>query len=368
MVNENTKKVFEAVERAEREVRSAESQFDSDSRRVQRMADYTTIDIHNMSKAVEIIAAAKRATDDLYASYETIIRTLDMECKPYLELGISAAAIKAVAELMKEINEESSSLSNNATGSINGYSMGDLRTEHYMASIEARTIEKFWSASYSRTPEAAQEQKRKEEELAERRKRQAERAKLEAERRKKEEEEKKRQAELKAAEEKKIEQANAAAKLHMDKIADECEQKVEAYKKYLKEFIEKQRNAFKQQLDGKVNELKATVKELQEKEAQLGFFKMSEKKEIREEIKKLQARILKFQDPTVILNEINEMEEIANDAVEAYKSTLEEYMHQRFSDYKSTSKKKSKHTLMYTENPEVASKPIPMPVSAEEVF
>jgi hypothetical protein len=196
MNNENTQKVLDAVARAQREVDSAEARFEREGSRIQRMASYTTIDIYNMSKAVEIVADVKRTTDDLYTSYESIIRTLDMQCRPLLDLGVSADAIKKVADLMKKINEESSSLSSNATGSFNGYSMGDLRTEYYMASLEAKTIEKFWIAKYESTPECAEERKRREAAAAERRKRQAEQAKIEAERKKKEAEEKKRQAEM----------------------------------------------------------------------------------------------------------------------------------------------------------------------------
>ena len=367
MNKEYTQKVLAAVERAKREVRSAESIFESDSRRVQNMARYTTIDIHNMSKAVEILAAVKRTTDDLYTSYEIIIRSLDRECRPYLDLGISGDAIKKVAELMKTINRESSSLSSNATGTFNGLSMGDLRTEYYTASLEARTIEKFWSSQYSKTPEAEEERKRKEAELVERRKRQAEQAKREEERKKKEAEEKKRKAELQAAEEKRIESANAVAKAHMDNCEAECYKKIEDYKKSLQTFISHQQEKYKDEIDSKIKEIEKKIEELREQESRVsGFFKRSNKKEIAEEIRRMEARIVRFKDPTIISNEIDALNEQATVAVNKYEETIILYLSERFSDYKS--KKKSNKKLMFLENADMAKRSIPEPICVEDVF
>lgn len=368
MNNENTQKVLDAVARAQREVDSAEARFEREGSRIQRMASYTTIDIYNMSKAVEIVADVKRTTDDLYTSYESIIRTLDMQCRPLLDLGVSADAIKKVADLMKKINEESSSLSSNATGSFNGYSMGDLRTEYYMASLEAKTIEKFWIAKYESTPECAEERKRREAAAAERRKRQAEQAKIEAERKKKEAEEKKRQAELKAAEEKRIEEANAAAKIHMDKCVQDCQKKVADYKKDLKKYIETQRKKFEKEVSDKVAELKKEIKKQEEILSQLGVFKFSEKKQAKQEIKKLEARILKYQDPAIITSEISSMETVLDTAVEKYQKTIDDYLSKRFADYKSTKKKNNKKDLLYVENSEYAKKAFPTPVEPQKVF
>ena len=367
MNNEYTQKVLSAVERARREVRSEESAFESGRRSVEIMSRYTTIDIHNTSKAVEILVAAKRTTDELYTSYETIIRSLDRECRPYLNYEISGEAIKKVAELIRYINKESSDLSSNVTGTINGYSMGDLRTEHYMASIEAKIIEKFWADQYSKTPESVEERKRREAALAERRKRQAELAKLEEERKKKEAEEKKRKAELKAAEEKRIESANAIAKSHMDNCESECYKKIEDYKKSLQTFISHQQEKYKDEIDSKIKEIEKKIEELREQESRIsGFFKRSNKKEIADEIRRMEARIVRFKDPTIISNEIDALNEQATVAVNKYEETIILYLSERFSDYKS--KKKSNKKLMFLENADMAKRSIPEPICVEDVF
>ncbi len=363
-----TKKVYEAVERAERSVRSAESRFESAKSRIEIETRYTTIDISNLSKAVAIVADIKRTTDDLYTSYETIIRTLDMECRPYLDYGISGDAIKAVADLMKEINSESSGLSSNVTGTFNYSSMGDLRSEHYFASLEAKTIEKFWASKYEMTPEAAEERKRREAAAAERRRKQAERARLEEERRKKEEEEKKRKAELKAAEEKRVAKLNEAAKKHMLEIEKQCNKKKNEYKKVLDEFIEEKRKQFEREIQQKIEEIRKTIEDLKEQEAKLKFFKISEKSRINDEIQKLESRAQKFETTDIVNVEISAMRDRIPEILDKYQNELDSYMEKRFSDYNTSTKKKKKTDLLYVEKPEMADKPIPDAVKPENAF
>ena len=363
-----TQKVLDAVDRARRSVSSAESRFESAKSRIEIEARYTTINISNLSKAAEIVANIKRTTDDLYTSYETIIRTLDMECRPYLEFNVSGDAIKAVADLMKEINEESSSLSSNVTGTFNSSSMGDLRSEHYFASLEAKTIEKFWATKYSMTPEAEEERKRRDALIAERRRKAAEREKLEAERRKKEAEEKKRKAELKAEEEKRVAKLNEEAKKHMLQIEKQCNKKIAEYKKELDAFIEGKKQQFEGEIQQKIEELKKTIDDLKQQEAQLKAFKFSEKKRIKEELQKLEARVLKFEKTDIVNVEISAMRDKVPELVDKYQKKLDSYMAKRFSDYNNSTDKKSKTTLLYVEKPEMASKPIPDAEKPEKAF
>lgn len=155
-VQENTAKVNSIIRKAQKEVKSAEQQFAYEKKCIERKARYSTIDICNMSEVVTIVDAVKRITDELYASHEAIVRMVDMKCKPLLEKGIEVSDIKAVTDFIKKVNEESSGLTSNITGSLNGKSLGDIRTEHYVASLEAKTIEKFWAVQYSMISEATQ--------------------------------------------------------------------------------------------------------------------------------------------------------------------------------------------------------------------
>lgn len=155
-MQENTTKVNSIISKAKEKVESAERQFKHESRRIERKSRNSIIDIYNMSEAVAIVAAAKRATDELYTSYEAVVQIVDMQCRPLLQNGLEASAIKEVADFIKRINKESSELSSNVTGSFNGMALGDMRTEHYVASLESKTVEKFWDVQYSMTSEVTQ--------------------------------------------------------------------------------------------------------------------------------------------------------------------------------------------------------------------
>ena len=368
MNNDNTRKILNAVERAKREISSAESHFRSAKRSVESKANYTTINIYNMSAAVEIVAEAKRATDELYASYESIIRILDAECRPLLNESVSASAIKQVADLTRKINRESSSIKNNTTGSLNSYSLGDLRTEYYITSVEARTIEKFWASKVSPTyggiSSSTSYRERTFSDRVNRRELLAERE----EERKREAEKKQLQEKLKAEEEKRISEANEVAKKHMEKCTNECHEKLYEYEKRLKETVEKQRRYYQKEIDEKLAELNQAKEEKERKLLSLSVLKISEKKLIKQEIEKIEKRILKYKDPSVITSEIESMEMIAKNSVSEYKKEIQSYLSKRFKNYGSNVKCNSKTELLYTENEEMAQMPYPTPPDIETVF
>ena len=105
-MQENTTKVNSIISKAKEKVESAERQFKHESRRIERKSRNSIIDIYNMSEAVAIVAAAKRATDELYTSYEAVVQIVDMQCRPLLQNGLEASAIKEVADFIKRINNE----------------------------------------------------------------------------------------------------------------------------------------------------------------------------------------------------------------------------------------------------------------------
>ena len=154
----------------------------------------------------------------------------------------------------------------------------------------------------------------------------------------------------------------------MDNCVQECQKKVASYKRELKKFIETQKKEFEKELEEKIKELNRDIAAQQELLSQLGIFKFSEKNEAKKEIKKLEARILKYQDPTLISTEISSMEEKMEEAVEKYQETIEFYLNRRFSDYKTTKKKNPKKDLLYVENEECARAGCPSPVEVKKIF
>lgn len=364
--NEYTKKVLDAVSRAKSKVQSAERAFNSEKRSLEYEANYTTFNINNMSKAIDFVARIKRATDELYTDYESIVRFLDMECRPLLAYDVSAAAIKKVADLIKEINRDSSDLRSNITGTFFNDDLGDLRTEQYIASIEAKSIEKFWVNKYETTPEAKEEQKRKAAEMEKRRKLREKQAKEAEERRKKEAEERKRIEKEKAAEEKRIAEANATAKAYMDKCIRDGDDKVADFRKKLQNEIQNQRQLYQKEIDAEISKAQASIAEQQKKLSELGFFKLSEKNEAKKKIKILEMRILKYQNPLIISEEIDKMHKIAEKAISEYRKEIDRYLSRRFSDFNSTQSSKTK--LMYVENANMASQPYPSHKDIKKLF
>ena len=179
------------VEKAKSKGRSADREFDRRNRDIQRKASQS-IDLfggHATSRVVEIRSDARRACDDLYTAYQTLIPSLDAVCRPLLASNPSGLAIKAVADAIRYFNSESE-IESNFTASFNGQELGDAANSKYIPSISNKMIQRFWEEQYSATPYAkdAENRRRKEAEEA--------RVRREAER--------KRQEEARKAEEKRM--------------------------------------------------------------------------------------------------------------------------------------------------------------------
>lgn len=134
-------------------------------------------------QVVDIASAVREACDDLYVSYQSLIKSLDMECRPLLDQNPSTRAVCEVTELIKWLNSESK-IGSNFTASLNGSNLGDVASIKYIPSLENQMIQKFWESKLASMPGALTEQREyRERQLAERK------AEREAERRAKKEQE-----------------------------------------------------------------------------------------------------------------------------------------------------------------------------------
>lgn len=369
-IAENTKKMLEAVRSAERSVESAERWHDRECEFLNERASIGSFNIYSdydIERAAGIVRDAEKIDQDMWSACTSAVIDLDETCKPLYEKGVKADAIKEVADTMSEINAKVYQIQ----PTINANFLDVLSVTqkgYYAPSVDCVAIEKMWYDRYEKTPEAIEAKKRRQAAMEARRKREAERAKKAAEERKrKAEEEKLRKAEI-AAQEKKMQEENASAKAHMDKCAKECHAKVKAFKKTLDKVIEERRRDYEKQINDRVNETKKEIAGLYDKLATLGTFKFSQKKEIKKEIKKLDARIIKYQDPSIINAEINAMQEKAADAVGKYEKEVDDYLSKRFSDYKSTKGKNAKKDRLYVENSSYVNIPCPDYDNVEKVF
>lgn len=168
-----------AMDELQDQLDSAEGKFESDGRFLEIKAKYANC--NDMSVLGDIMAESRRITDELYASYEALIRAANSICKPLADEGVSPASLKRVVDFMKHINSECSTLGSNYSATVNDYSLGNIASTRYSPTAEARMIETNWNLLHSLHPQVAEEKKRAEEAAAKARAEREERERIERE-------------------------------------------------------------------------------------------------------------------------------------------------------------------------------------------
>ena len=72
-----------------------------------------------VSRVADIASSVRKACEELYASYQSLVLMLDQQCRPLLNQKPSTRAVKEVMEMIKWLNSESE-IGSNFSGSING--------------------------------------------------------------------------------------------------------------------------------------------------------------------------------------------------------------------------------------------------------
>ncbi len=168
-----------AMDELEAQLHAAERRFESDGSFLEIKSKYANC--NDMAVLGDILAESKRITDELYASYEALIRAANSICKPFADEGVTPSALERVVKFMKHINSECSTLGSNFNASVNDYSFGNIASTRYSPSAEARMIETNWKLLHSMHPLVAEETKRREEAAAKARAEREERERIERE-------------------------------------------------------------------------------------------------------------------------------------------------------------------------------------------
>ena len=345
---EATKTMLAEVEKARSKARSAESLFESRNRSIQMKASQT-IDIFGgdaTSRVVEIRSDARRACDDLYTSYQTLVGTLDGICRPLLSHSPGGQAIKAVSDYIRYLNDESE-IESNFTASFNGSSLGNVANSMYVPSIENKMIQRFWESQYSASPYAAEYEKRRRQEAEEARKRR--------------EDERKQREEARQAEEKRKAEEKASAKANMDKIVSEGKSRTANYKVSLKSQADQELKVVQQQIADKLKELNQRKSETESALASLNPFQGSKKAVLRRELQRLTLLIEKLSSPAIVENEKRKLRMITDDAANLYQQDMDSYLAARFPYWKNfgSAKRPGSNQNEYSEDPSAAQKAIP---------
>ncbi len=358
---DSSSRISEIVSRVRREARSAEREFDRRNNEIQRKASYS-IDLFGgtaTSQVVELASDARRACDELYASYQSLIQILDRECRPLLSSTTPGPAIREVADLIKWLNDESE-IENNFTASLNSYSLGQVASAKYVPRTESRMIQKFWESQYNMTPEAKDAERRREEA------RQRQRQRMEEERLRKEEE-KRRQEERRRQEEAERLLRDMQEKEYMEMILADAGKRVNNFLSALGQERQRQIDVLKTGLQDKLAEFRQEKQRLERELSSLGLLKGARKKALRQKILILELRIQKLKGESILSPEIQRIQELETNARTEYERTVETYLNQRFPN-RNAPKSKSGDQRRYYENPNFARIPIPEAPDPATVF
>ncbi len=155
-------KMLQAVASAKKSAQEAQQLFDKRDREIQRKAG-STINLFGgdaPDRVVEIAGDVRRACDDLYASYQTLVRILDEQCRPLLEQEPSAEVVYEVYSTIKWLNEESE-IKTQFTASLNSQSLGSVASGQYVPTMENKMIQQYWGSKFDQHPGAEQARQQK---------------------------------------------------------------------------------------------------------------------------------------------------------------------------------------------------------------
>lgn len=265
------------------------------------------------TQLLQMASDSKKASDDLYATYQSLVTVLDEQCRPLLS-GLTeekdAYAVKEVAETIKWLNEESE-IGNTFSASLNDSSLGDVAGVKYHPSMENKMIEKYWFGTLASMPGAKEaeaeylENKRREQEEIKQKQEEAIRVREEAKRRQEEE------ARLEAV---RREQTLQQDIIVLEKYYSEhkvWEDECTSIKRVREDLITERVKEIRIQLEEEANreiypEIEKIKKDIASQEkrqseaelklSSLGLFKLSEKKEQRGIIEEAENQIRQLRD------------------------------------------------------------------------
>lgn len=157
----NTEQIRNYLKYYKAEADDAERTFDQRSRYIQKISS-EKIDLsggYAISQTADIVKECQRTCEDLYASYQTIVKMVDEKCRPLLTDELETIAIKEVADFLQMLNDESE-IDNNFAASLNAAYHREIATVHFSPTIENRMIQKYWKSAYFERPDRVEAEKK----------------------------------------------------------------------------------------------------------------------------------------------------------------------------------------------------------------
>ena len=167
-----TTQILNYLEQIKKTVSAAERTYNREGQRVEWDSARTTSNLFgDTSAALELIVRARSITNAYYTALAGAGEALDAHCRPLLAQNPDASAIKAVADYLKYICDEISSMGTNFTASVNGRSYGNVASDRFAVPANISAARIYWQAAYDSSPaakEAARREKQQREERARR--------------------------------------------------------------------------------------------------------------------------------------------------------------------------------------------------------
>lgn len=272
MNNDATDRILQAIERTREQAKEAENDFDIAEQHIQMMAE-NSINLfggNTVSRVADIVAESKKACDNLYAAYQSLIISVDRMCRPFIEENPEPSAIKKVGELIEWLNNESE-IENNFTASLNGSSLGGVASGRYIPSIECKMLENYWKDTYLNIPGIREAEEIKKRETDEKRKKEQERFAKMAE-----ENEEKKKSELENYKKQIEDWKNECLRIKELRVK-KLEEMILSKSKIENEKIDEEHNLILGELEDKIKQVETQIEETTKEMHSLGFFELSEK-------------------------------------------------------------------------------------------
>lgn len=153
MSNYATEQMLLSIKKAKDKAERAENEYDREVDQLQLKTEQS-IDLFGgkaVSQVTDIVVASRKICDELYATYQMLIKILDEECRPLLAQEPEYRVVREVRNLIRKFNEESE-IENNFTASLNEHNVGDVATRRYLPSIECKMIQSYWETKCDSWP------------------------------------------------------------------------------------------------------------------------------------------------------------------------------------------------------------------------
>lgn len=290
MSNIATEQMLAAVRSTKESAKRAEQEYDRRADRLQEKASQN-INLFGgsaVSQVADIAQESRSICDTLYATYQTLVRMLDSQCRPLLDQNPDYTAVRAVRDLIKWLNDESE-IQNNFTASLNAYNLGDIAAVRYIPSMENKMIQTFWETSYQSLPGVADAERREQDEAARQRQEQAAARKARYEEGQKDAHSQKAQKEA-SYQDALIRWREAVAQTERNR-ADRIARMSESERTALTTAATEEYAAASIHLEQEKQLLQATLTRAQADLSAQGFFQFGEKLRLKKEIEKLQAQL-----------------------------------------------------------------------------